>query len=217
MSVIVELQVPSADFELGRILAVNGLSTVELESLVPTGESTVPLFWIHDATRDSFVDTVKHHPAANDAVAVDVFADRTLFTLDWDANHDHVFAGISRHDGYLLSATGTADTWDFELRFPSNEELSAFTAHCEAAQTSIEVSRVYNPTDPDIGPWYGLTDPQREAIQMAVERGYYDIPRGCTTQELADELGISDQAVTERLRRAIVTLVSHTLALAEST
>ncbi|WP_249361517.1 helix-turn-helix domain-containing protein [Haloterrigena sp. H1] len=34
--------------------------------------------------------------------------------------------------------------------------------------------------------------------------GYYDIPRGCTTAELADELGISDQAVTERLRRAIV-------------
>lgn len=43
--------------------------------------------------------------------------------------------------------------------------------------------------------------------------GYYDIPRGCTTKELADELGISDQAVTERLRRAIGSLVRHTLAL----
>lgn len=32
-----------------------------------------------------------------------------------------------------------------------------------------------------------------------------------STQELADELAISDQAVTERLRRAIVTLTENTL------
>ena len=216
MSVIVELQIPSADFELSQVLDVEGLSTVELESLVPTSESTVPLFWIHNATRDPFVDAVSCHPAVNDASALDVFADRTLFALDWDANHDHVFAGIAQHGGYLLSATGTADTWDFELRFPSHDELRAFTAHCEAAQTSIEVSRVYNPTSPEAGPWYGLTDPQREALRLAVAYGYYDIPRDSTTQDLADELGISDQAVTERLRRAIVTLVSHTLVSADS-
>jgi hypothetical protein len=50
---------------------------------------------------------------------------------------------------------------------------------------------------------------------VAVEAGYHDIPRTCTTVELADKLGISDQAVTERLRRAIVNLVSNTLLAAE--
>ncbi|GAB3704987.1 helix-turn-helix domain-containing protein [Halorubrum pallidum] len=45
--------------------------------------------------------------------------------------------------------------------------------------------------------------------------GYYEIPRGCTTKELADELEISDQAVTERLRRAIVALVTYTLPIGE--
>jgi predicted DNA binding protein len=146
---------------------------------------------------------------------VDVFDDRTLFTLDWDAHRDHVFAGITEHDGQLLSAVGTADAWEFELRFPSHESFSGFTTHCEDAQIPLDVTRVYNPTDPDAGPWYGLTEPQREAITLAVERGYYDIPRACTTQELADELDISDQAVTERLRRAIVTLVTHTLVTGE--
>lgn len=91
-----------------------------------------------------------------------------------------------------------------------------FTAHCEDEQVSLEAYRVYNPTKPDAGPWYGLTEPQRRATRLAVRKGYYDIPRGCTTKELADELGISDQAVTERLRRAIVALVTHTLAPSES-
>jgi predicted DNA binding protein len=50
---------------------------------------------------------------------------------------------------------------------------------------------------------------------LTVLKGYYDIPRGCTTNELADDLGISDHAVTERLRRAIVMLVTYTLHPAE--
>ncbi|NHN60230.1 MULTISPECIES: helix-turn-helix domain-containing protein [Halorussus] len=215
MSVIVEFRIPSADFELGRILRVEGVTSIELETLVPIGEATVPLFWIHNSTRQSFLETVQRHPAVNNATEVDVFEDRTLFTLDWDANHDHVFRGINESDGQLLSAIGTPEAWDFELRFPDHDALSEFTAHCEDAQVSVEATRVYNPTKPDAGPWYGLTEPQREAITLAVEMGYYDIPRGCTTKELADELGISDQAVTERLRRAIVALVTYTLAPSE--
>ena len=212
MSVIAELRVPSADFELGRILYVEGVTSIELESLVPVDNATVPLFWIHNVTRDSFVDAVKRHPAVNNASEVDVFEDRTLFTLDWDANQDHVFRGISENDGQLLSATGTPNKWEFELRFPDHDALSEFTTHCNDAQISLEVTRVYNPAKPDAGPWYGLTEPQLEAISLAVRKGYYDIPRGCTTKELGDELGISDQAVTERLRRAIVALVTYTLA-----
>ena len=211
MSVIAEFRIPSADFELGRILRVDGMSSIELESLIPIGEATVPLFWIHNSTRNSFLDNVKRHPAVNNASEVDVFEDRTLFTLDWDANHDHVFRGIVANEGQLLSAVGTPEAWKFELRFPTHDALSEFTTHCEDAQVRVEATRVYNPTNPSVGPWYGLTEPQREAILLAVQMGYYDIPRGCTTKELANELGISDQAVTERLRRAIVALVTHTL------
>nr|WP_084383819.1 helix-turn-helix domain-containing protein [Halalkalicoccus paucihalophilus] len=61
------------------------------------------------------------------------------------------------------------------------------------------------------GPWFGLTPIQRETLLLAIERGYYEIPRQCTTLKLAEELGVSDQAITERLRRAIVTLVSNTV------
>ncbi len=211
MSVIAEVRVPSADFELGRILTVDGNTSIELESLVPIGDATVPLFWVHNASRESFLENVQRHPAVDDTSAVDVFKDRTLFTLDWNADQDHLFNGVHDHDGQLLSAVGTPDAWEFEFRFPAHERLSAFTDHCNHAQITLEMLRVYNPTEPDTAPWYGVTDPQREAMELAVEMGYYDIPRGCTTNELGAELGISDQAVTERLRRAIVTLASHTL------
>ncbi|WP_144796847.1 helix-turn-helix domain-containing protein [Halorubrum depositum] len=215
MSVIVEFRVLSSDFELGQILPVEGNSTVELETLVPLGEASVPLFWIHDSTRESFVERVQRHSAVEQATAIDAFEDRTLFTLDWDANRDHLVDAVQANDGQMLSAVGSATSWTFEVRFPTHESLSAFSTSCGDAGINLEVTRVYNPSEPDVQPWYGLTEPQFEALTLAIEMGYYDIPRGCTTKELADELGVSDQAVTERLRRAIVALVTYTLPVGD--
>lgn len=107
-----------------------------------------------------------------------------------------MFRAVKRVNAYILNATGTGDSWRFELRFPSHEAMSTFQDRCQDAVVNFEVIRVYNPSKPDLGPWFGLTERQREAIVVAVEEGYYDIPRDCTTVELGEALGISDQAVT---------------------
>ncbi|MFH5801937.1 helix-turn-helix domain-containing protein [Haladaptatus sp. CMAA 1911] len=46
-----------------------------------------------------------------------------------------------------------------------------------------------------------LTERQREFITEAVERGYYDIPRGCTLVELAERFGVSQSAASGVLHR----------------
>ncbi len=215
MSVITEVRIPSDDFELGQILKLDGASAIELETLVPSGEVTVPLFWVYEPVEDEFLDTVERYPTVQSVTEMDVFEDRTLFRLDWNASQDRLFQCILNHQGQILSATGTPEGWDFELRFPHRSAMSLYQTCCEDAHITSELVRVYNPTDPGAGPWYGLSEPQREALMLAVRMGYYDIPRGCTTEELADELGISDQAVTERLRRAIGAFARHTLLTPE--
>jgi len=216
MSVIVQLRIAADDFELGQILDLEGASAIELETLVPSGDATVPLFWVYEPVEHGFLDTVERYPTVNCVTEVDVFEDRTLFKLDWDASQDHLFQCVLNQDGQMLGATGTSEGWNFEVRFSEREAMSQFQTCCEDAHISMEVISIYNPTDPGAGPWYGLSKPQREALMLAVRMGYYDIPRGCTTKELADELGISDQAVTERLRRAIGAFTRHALITSES-
>lgn len=211
MSVIAEFRVRSGDFELGRILSVEGSSTVELETLVPLGGATVPLFWVRDAARESFIESVGRHPSVERVEPVDAYEDRTLFALEWDADRDRLVDAAGSNGGQVLSAVGSATSWTFEVRFPTHESLSAFSTDCGDAGIELDVTRVYNPSDPDAQSRYGLTEPQLEALTLAVRTGYYDIPRGCTTAELADELGISDQAVTERLRRGIAALATETI------
>lgn len=214
MSVITEFRLPSNEFELGRILDLDDVSAIELETLVPTGEVTVPLFWLHDPGRGC-LDAIERHPVVNSATVVDSFEDRSLLRLDWDASRDELFQCLLASEGQILSATGTPEAWEFEVRFPGREALGRYRDCCTAEGLALDITRVYNPSVPEAGPWYGLTEPQREALALAVRMGYYDIPRGCTTVALAEELGISDQAVTERLRRAISVLGRNTLLALE--
>ncbi len=58
---------------------------------------------------------------------------------------------------------------------------------------------------------YGLTDPQYEVLTLACDRGYFAIPRQAELDDLAEELGVSHQALSERLRRGVEALVTDTL------
>ncbi len=211
MAVIAHLRIPAESFELGRILDVEHSGTIELENMVPLGEKAVPFFSVSDDVRESFEDSVENHPSVEGIVEVTRHDSERLYSLDWNVGRDVFFQGVLELHGQLLSATGTACTWEFEIRFRTHEALSEFQDYCANAHITLEVGRIYNPVRPGTGMWYGVTQPQRETLMRTVQGGYYSIPRRMSTQELADELGISDQAVTERLRRAIVALTDNTL------
>jgi hypothetical protein len=61
-------------------------------------------------------------------------------------------------------------------------------------------------------PGDGLTDRQHEALRIAYERGYFDIPRQVSLEDVAKELDITPSSVSERLRRAQTQLIEETVA-----
>lgn len=211
MSVIAHLRIPADSFELGRIMGMELETTVELQSMVPLGEKAIPLFTVynHDAVR--FENSVRDHPSVERLEKMSEHDGQIVYALDWNIGRDVFFSGISETHAHLLSATGTTGSWEFELRFPTHAALSEFQEYCVNAHIDLEVGRIYNPTRPGSGPWYGLSAAQKETLVMAVEGGYYSIPRRMSTKDLADEFDVSDQAITERLRRAITTLVENSL------
>jgi len=215
MAVIVHLRIPAQSFELGRILELGTGTTIELENLVPLGEKAVPFFSVSEEVSEDFEKSVRNHPSVDRIAEVSEHENETLYSLDWNVSRDIFFQGVVEMGGQILSGTGTPETWEFELRFQSHGALSEFQEYCSDAHISLEVGRIYNPMRPGTGMWYGLTAPQRETLVRAVRGGYYSIPREMSTQDLAEELDISDQAVTERLRRAIDTLVENTLVVLE--
>ena len=53
-----------------------------------------------------------------------------------------------------------------------------------------------------------LTDRQREVLDVARERGYYEVPRRASVREIADEVGCSKSTAANHLRKAEARLVT---------
>jgi|APHM01.1.fsa_nt_gi Predicted DNA binding protein len=213
MGVIIELSIPTPEFQMGRILSVEGDVTITLETLVPLGGQPVPFFRVSGNVSDSFESQVQQHSAVDDIEVVKPNDGDTLYALDWELDDDTFLHTISSLEGHILEASGESGAWVFQIRFGTQDSLSKFQETCFDEDIPIDITRIFNPTKPDAGPWYGLTASQRETLRFAVEEGYYSIPRRTSTIDVAEEFDISDQAATERLRRAINTLVSNTLLL----
>lgn len=211
MAVIVRLTVAPSEFQLGRILSLQDGATITLETLVPVDGQRVPSFRLLGSTRQEFGSEIRRHPAVDELEALTTTEDGILYALTCDASNDTLLTGIETADAQLLKGSGSSSEWSFEIRFPTHEAASRFQAYCTDNGLRIDVDGVYNPTVPEAGVWGLLTDPQREAMIAAVENGYYDIPRNISTADLGDQLGISDQAVTERLRRGVSTLAANTM------
>lgn len=60
-----------------------------------------------------------------------------------------------------------------------------------------------------------LTKQQREALVAALNNGYFDVPRGATATEVAEELDISKSSFLGRIKRAQRTVFEQLLAGAE--
>ncbi|RQG96787.1 helix-turn-helix domain-containing protein [Natrarchaeobius oligotrophus] len=114
------------------------------------------------------------------------------------------------HDVSFLELMIT-DTTNVRARVPSREALAAYRRRCRQKDVGFRLRRLYHPQESGAAR-YGLTDRQREALRVALEQGYFDVPRTTTLASLASELDVSDQALSARLRRGQASLLEHTLA-----
>lgn len=215
MSVIVDLSVPSAAFELGRLLRAEDPSRVALEAVVPLGGRPTPFVRVRDGAGDAFEASARDHPSVDGLGLVDGHGGERLYAFAWEPSADSPVGLVAEREATLLEATADGDAWRLVVGFPSREAVAAFREASGDRDVPVTVAGTREPTTSDAGGRFGLTRPQHETLTTAVETGYYALPRRISTKELGERFDISDQAVTERLRRGISTLVSNALSTAD--
>ncbi|WP_303659920.1 helix-turn-helix domain-containing protein [Haladaptatus halobius] len=100
------------------------------------------------------------------------------------------------------------DGWILCELTTSQERLSQFRDELEETGFTFEVVWVTQSVDPT----ELLTDRQRRFLTEAVERGYYDTPRGCSLTDLATALGVSKSTASVVLHRAEETIIKEFFA-----
>ena len=167
--------------------------------------------WVDVADRDAVESALAADETAGAVTHVGPEADGHWYIVTTDD------APLSAMNHGLLTASGMLvradleDEWVIQARFPDRSALLTFREDLVAEGFDVEVQRMREDED-EASTQFGVTDPQREVLLLALERGYYTVPRNASLSDLAGDLGISSQAASERLRRGTQTLVANTLA-----
>jgi hypothetical protein len=139
---------------------------------------------------------------------LDVLADdgdRAVVRLWWEPDRPTLLRRVEEHAGTVLSGALWDDTWTFELRFPDRDDAARLYEGYDDGDHPLTVHRL-SPEGPRSTATDRLTSKQHEALAHAVAGGYFEVPRRMTLGDLARELGVSDTAASQRIRRGVANL-----------
>lgn len=210
MATVMEFTSPPEDFPLGSVFETLPEVTVELERLIPHETRIVPYFWVRGVASEDIEDAFQAHAGLQSIKLIDHVEDEYLMRADWDRRYTGVINALADINIVLLSGIGTKDGWHFEVRSESREEIATFQTYCQENDIPIDITAVHALL-PIQEAGYGLTDTQREALELAYELGYFNSPREASLQDVADELGITQQSLSSRLRRGHRRLIAASL------
>lgn len=193
--------------------AVPGMS-IAIEEL--DGSSTVPLrnmFLASGGDFDAFEAAMREDPTVRNPRPLSTTEHGRLYSVEYPPDLPDVdaYRAAVELDAVVLSARSDGDGYTVRMRFPGRDAVAAFRERCAAAGLALSVRATFDRDGVVAEQSVGLTEAQHEALRAATDLGYFSIPRDVTLDELGAELGVSRQAASERLRRGMDALVSHTL------
>ena len=210
--VVVEFSVPSDRFLLWKTVPVFPEVLVEGEWLIPTDDGVCPYLWVTGPSLDEFERRGRADPTVGGMELEAKVSGGGLYAVEWDSMEGTFVESVVETSGVVLECQANADYWTVKMRFPDRSDTSALREASARHDVPLRVKRVYDLSAPKIGQ-YDVTPKQREMLVLALERGYFEMPREVTMEELAEEMGISTGAASERFRRGLTNLVSSTLTI----
>ncbi|MHB9288475.1 helix-turn-helix domain-containing protein [Halobacteriales archaeon Cl-PHB] len=212
MSIIAEFRVRSPDFFLWDTQqACPDLHLHIVQEAGTDPERPHLWFWVEGVDSAAFETATAADPTVSDVTRLSTDGDRVLYkgriteATEVVNYSTWVELGASQLESYWADGW-----WHNRYRVPDREALGAIGSWCREQDIEFELTAVYDETPADRSETV-LSQPQRETLQVAIDLGYFAVPRSVSLAEVAEELGISSQAVSERLRRAHQRLVEHHL------
>ncbi|WP_232688466.1 helix-turn-helix domain-containing protein [Halobacterium zhouii] len=207
MSVIAAFSLTSPRMVLYDAMTTNPDVRIDVESVdgLPDG-NPVTVMWAEDGDLSAFDAALREDPTVENVARLESFPERNLYKYRVsDRAEVSLYPRWMELGGAELDMEASNGEWTQRVRFPTRAALREFRSICDDHDVTFTLHRMYN--DSESANPHPLTDAQQQALSVAFDRGYFRVPREGSLEEIADELGVSQQAASERLRRA-----THNLA-----
>lgn len=213
MAIIIRGTVPAEEFALSHTLEELPDVEFECERVVQSGDTSIlPLLWVRSADGADVEGALTADPTVDDVNCLSAFEEEYLYEMQWVDHVRLLMHMITNGEATILDAYGRNGRWQLRALYPNREHFSATHEFADEHGLTFDIESIRE-MDGEPAGRFGLTDDQYEALVTAARRGYYDVPRSITLEELADELSVSHQALSEQLRRGTGALMEDTLLI----
>lgn len=209
MSVILDHALRPEGIVMEETLAATDVR-FEVERVTAPEPTNPRLFIWVTGTLDAFDAALNEDPTVSDVKTLREEESRRLYSLrTTDAADTVLYPLWTELGGEGLTGRYADSWWHGRIRFPSRADAAAYQE--ALAEHGVESRLKSIRRDDGEVPGSAVTPEQRAALRTAYRAGYFEVPRTATMQEIAEELGVSTQAVSERLRRGYARLVEREL------
>jgi predicted DNA binding protein len=172
------------------------------------GSHYVLFWWVSGCEFPPFERAAKEYRYTCDLEPLTTVDDRRLYRLTTASLPEEkmLFPHFRYHDTTVLDNEASADGFWVRLRTPGRGRLKTLVEELDRLDADPTVERIYQPDAAD-GSGIGLTDRQRELLDIAAARGYFETPSRVTLDELAADLEISAQTLSQHIRAGVRKLV----------
>ncbi|WP_458208598.1 helix-turn-helix domain-containing protein [Haladaptatus sp. NG-SE-30] len=173
---------------------------------------TTMIFWTSGDDFSAFDAGLEADPTVTDPIVLTEVDETKLYNVQLTQRGEDVvtYQIWAKQGAVFMSSERSGDGWLVQIHFPDRESVQQYADFCRDHDLSFNLINLYS-TDARGKDTYGLTDLQRETMLTAADLGYYSIPKSISGEEVAAQLGISHQALSERLRRGTETLIHSTI------
>jgi len=212
MGKVVELTIPTAQFALSDTFDRVPNATAETVPVAAHGnQGSMPFLSVVSSDTKRLTDAIRTDETTEEVIPLSGSNERQLYQISWRAPVQVILGVFLQSTGSLLSARGTADRWQLQVLFPDHDSVSVICENWREHGIDPSIQRVVTVAGKFGFAELQLSQCQHDTLLTAYEMDYYDVPRGVTLEGVADELQVSHQALSERLRRGHRNLIQTTL------
>ena len=208
--VIVRLTIPCGEFALADTFKAVPDAQFGAGSVADSGGDVLPLLWARTTDHERLETALSEDSTTTTVSQLTEQGDEWLYQIRWDPMVDIVTGLLTGQRGTILDAAAEDGEWQMRVLYPTQSVLQEATSYCEQHDVSLDVESIRSVGSESAGQ-YGLTDTQYESLRMACKEGYFSVPRETELSALAEQMDVSHQALSERLRRGTRELVEQSL------
>ncbi len=212
MTSIIEIAVPAEQLALEDTLSDVPETRVDVMRTVTTGPNSVMPVLAFEGTDADIGPALREDSTVERVSPLATLEKESVYRVEWAKPTEDRFRDMFWDHGTVLRTQAFDGKWCFRVLFAERESMEDWYHHCRDSGLRVDIESIYDPTVAVRPRQYGLSQKQYVTLETALQKGFYDIPRKVTLEELADEFDVTHQALSERLSRAHRVMITNVVS-----